>query len=357
MTVRLRPALSSLPGYVPGRSVPGALKLASNETPYPPLPSVVARITEAAGEVNRYPDTFSTALVRALATRYGVAEDRVAVGCGSVSLCQQLVLASASAGDEVLFGWRSFEAYPIVTVIGDATPVRVPLAGGDIHDLKAMAAAITDRTRMIFVCNPNNPTGTAVGLSDLTSFLDSVPRDVLVVLDEAYREFVSDPAVPDGTTLLDGRDNVIVLRTFSKAYGLAGLRIGYGIASDPALANAMRQTQVPFAVTGVAQAAALASLEPAAVAELQERVAVILSERGRVTAELRAGGYRVPESQANFVWLTEGPAEDGCIDTVAFAERCESAGVIVRAFAGDGVRVTVSSPEENDQLLAAALPR
>jgi histidinol-phosphate aminotransferase len=362
MTVRLRPALTSLPQYVPGRSVPGALKLASNETPYPPLPSVLARISEAAVAANRYPDSFAIELGDAIARRFAVQASQVVVGCGSVSLCQQLVLATAGAGDEVIYGWRSFEAYPIITLIGGAKGVRVPLEGGplpggEMYDLKSMAAAITDRTRLIFVCTPNNPTGTAIPGADLVAFLDDVPPEVLVVLDEAYREFVTDPATVDGTTLLDGRLNVIVLRTFSKAYGLAGLRVGYGIASDAAVSSALRQTQVPFAVTGIAQAAALASLEPEAERELQERVDTIIAERRRVTDELRTGGYRVPESQANFVWLGEGPGSHGGIVTDSFAARCESAGVIVRAFTGDGVRVTVSSPEENDRFLNAALPR
>jgi histidinol-phosphate aminotransferase len=353
MTVRLRPVLASLPAYVPGRSAPGAIKLASNENPYGPLPHVLDRILAAAGASNRYPDTNATELMYALADRYGVAPERVALGCGSVSLCQQLVLASAGTGDEVLFGWRSFEAYPIVTLIGGATPVQVPLAE-QTHDLAAMAEAITDRTRLIFVCNPNNPTGTAVPGDALTEFLDRVPPDLLVVLDEAYREFVTDHAVLDGLSLLDRHPNLIVLRTFSKAYGLAGLRVGYGIAADPAVITAVRQTQTPFAITGVAQAAALASLEEVAEKQLAERVDELVAERRRVLAELRALGYPVPDSQANFVWLPEGPAADGGVDALAFAAGCEQRGLLVRAFAGSGVRITVSTAAENDRLLQAA---
>jgi histidinol-phosphate aminotransferase len=353
MTVRLRPVLASLPAYVPGRSAPGAIKLASNENPYGPLPHVLDRILEAASGSNRYPDTNATELMYALAEKYGVAPERVALGCGSVSLCQQLVLASAGTGDEVLYGWRSFEAYPIVTLIGGATPVQVPLAE-QAHDLAAMAEAITDRTRLIFVCNPNNPTGTVVRGDALTEFLDRVPPDILVVLDEAYREFVTDDAVVDGLSLLDRYPNLIVLRTFSKAYGLAGLRVGYGIAADPAVITAVRQTQTPFAITGVAQAAALASLEELAEKQLAERVDEVVAERRRVLGELRALGYPVPESQANFVWLPEGPPADGGVDATAFAAGCEQRGLLVRAFAGSGVRITVSTAAENDRLLQAA---
>jgi histidinol-phosphate aminotransferase len=353
MTVRLRPVLASLPAYVPGRSAPGAIKLASNENPYGPLPHVLDRIAEAASLSNRYPDTNATELMYALAEKYGVPDDRVALGCGSVSLCQQLVLAAAGPGDEVLFAWRSFEAYPIVTLIGGATPVQVPLRE-QAHDLPALAEAITDRTRLIFVCNPNNPTGTVVPGAALTEFLDRVPSDVLVVLDEAYREFVTDESVADGFSLLDRYPNLIVLRTFSKAYGLAGLRVGYGIAADPAVITAVRQTQTPFAITSVAQAAALASLEEVAEKQLVERVAELVIERRRVLDELRALGYAVPESQANFVWLPEGSPADGAVDAVAFAAGCEQRGLLVRAFAGSGVRITVSTAAENDRLLDAA---
>jgi len=353
MTVRFRPVLDALPAYVPGRSSPGATKLASNENPYPPLPHVIERITEAAAGLNRYPDTNSTALTQALAEKYGVRPEQLALGCGSVSLCQQLVLATAGEGDEVLFAWRSFEAYPIVTLIGGATPVQVPLRE-QTHDLAAMAEAITERTRLIFVCNPNNPTGTAVAGAELVEFLDRVPRDVLVVLDEAYREFVTDESVVDGLTLLPRYQNLIVLRTFSKAYGLAGMRVGYGIAADPAVAMAARQTQTPFTVTSVAQVAALASLDELAEKQLAERVAELVGERRRLTDALRELGYAVPESQANFVWLADGDPAAGGIDAVTFAAGCEQRGLLVRAFAGSGVRITVSTTAENDALLAAA---
>jgi histidinol-phosphate aminotransferase len=339
--------LSTLPAYVPGRTVAGAIKLASNETPYPPLPHVLERIAAAAQNANRYPDSSASALGAALAAKYGVDPSRVAVGCGSVSLCTQLVQAVADADDEVMYAWRSFEAYPIITSVSGASSVQVPLRD-HVHDLDAMAERITGKTRLVFVCNPNNPTGTVVRRDELIAFLRRVPDDVVVALDEAYREYVRDEDVPDGVSLLDAHPNLIVLRTFSKAYGLAGLRVGYAIASDPALATALRQTQVPFAVTTVAQEAALASLEPPAEAQLQQRVAEVVSERDRVRDALLGFGYEVPPTQANFVWVPLGDA------TVEWAAGCEDRKVIVRAFAGHGARVTVSTPEENDRFLEAA---
>jgi histidinol-phosphate aminotransferase len=340
--------LAGLPAYVPGRTVPGAIKLASNETPYPPLPHVVDRIAAAAGDVNRYPDNGSAALTEAIAAKLGVAVEQVRVGCGSVSLCTQLVQAVADADDEVLYAWRSFEAYPIITAVSGASAIQVPLDAEHVHDLDAMAAGITGKTRLVFVCNPNNPTGTAVRRDALVRFLRAVSPDVVVALDEAYREFVTDPDVATGLSLLADFPNLVVLRTFSKAYGLAGLRVGYAVAADPNVAEALRQTQVPFAVTTVAQAAALASLEPQAEEQLLARVAEVVAERARVHAALLELGYPVPPSQANFVWLPLGDA------TLDWAAGCEQRGVIVRGFAGAGVRVTIGTRDENDRLLAAA---
>ncbi|MEP6598341.1 MAG: pyridoxal phosphate-dependent aminotransferase [Actinomycetota bacterium] len=347
MTVRLRSSLAALPAYVPGRTVPGAIKLASNETPYPVLPHVLSRLAEAAVNANRYPDASCALLTAALAEKYAVPTDRVSVGCGSVALCQQLVQIAAGSEDEVVYGWRAFEAYPIVTAVVGARGVPVPLRD-HVHDLTAMADSVTDRTRLIFLCNPNNPTGTAVRRGELAAFLQAVPADVVVALDEAYREFVTDPDVPDGLTFLDAHPNVIVLRTFSKAHGLAGLRVGYGIAGDPAITTALKQVQLPFAVSQVAQQAALASLEPEAEKQLLERVDVVVAERHRVAAELSDMGYGVPPTQANFVWLPLGEA------TTDWANACADRGLIVRPFAGDGARVTISTAEENDRFLDAA---
>ncbi|KWW97823.1 aminotransferase [Carbonactinospora thermoautotrophica] len=346
---RLRAVLDDIPAYVPGRAPAAregvrAYKLASNENPYPPLPSVLGVIEQAAQQINRYPDMFATGVAEAIAAKLGVPVEHVATGTGSVGVCQQIVQATAGEGDEVIYAWRSFEAYPIIVQIAGAASVRVPLRD-ETHDLEAMADAVTDRTRLIFVCNPNNPTGTVVRRAELERFLDRVPADVLVVLDEAYREFVRDPEVPDGLDLYRDRPNVCVLRTFSKAYGLAGLRVGYAVAHEP-VAVALRKTAVPFGVNAVAQAAAVASLD--AEDELLERVEALVKERERVRGALLEQGWPVPPTEANFVWLRLGE------DTAAFARACEEAGVTVRPFAGEGARVTVGEPEANDVFLRVA---
>jgi len=342
----VRSDLDEVPPYVPGRSAAGAIKLSSNEVPGAPLPSVLAAINVAAQAGNRYPDMSCVELTHALAQRLGVDEQDVVVGCGSVSLCTQVVQATCSDGDEVVFAWRSFEAYPILVRVVGAVPVQVPLTAQFGHDLEAMLAVITPRTRVVFLCSPNNPTGTVLRRSELIRFLDAVPAHVVVVLDEAYTEFVRDPEVPDGVGLATGRENLVVLRTFSKAYGLAGLRVGYGYAPTE-IAAAIRKVSVPFSVSALAQAAALASLE--AADELLQRCDEIALERVRVHKALLTGGFTVPESQANFVWLPLGD------DTTAFTEKCTAAGVLVRGFTGAGVRVTIGLPAENDAFLAVAL--
>ncbi|MEV7288211.1 histidinol-phosphate transaminase [Streptomyces sp. NPDC093252] len=346
---RLRAVLEGIPTYKPGKPAPSggpeAYKLSSNENPYPPLPGVLEQVSAAVSSFNRYPDLACTGLVNELSDRFGVPLTHLATGTGSVGVAQQLIQATAGPGDEVLYAWRSFEAYPIITQISGARSVQVPLTGGEVHDLDAMADAITERTRLIFVCNPNNPTGTVVRRPELERFLDRVPGDVLVVLDEAYREFIRDPEVPDGIELYRNRPNVCVLRTFSKAYGLAGLRVGFAVAHEP-VAAALRKTAVPFGVSQLAQEAAIASLR--AEDELLGRVGSLVCERTRVADGLRAQGWTVPETQANFVWLRLGER------TTAFAQACERAGVVVRPFAGEGVRVTIGETEGNDIFLRAA---
>ncbi|MEB3369527.1 histidinol-phosphate transaminase [Saccharopolyspora mangrovi] len=345
MSVRTRADLEQLPPYVAGRTVPGSIKLASNEVSEGPLPSAVAAINQAATEVHRYPDMGVSALTEALAAHYDVAPEQVAVGCGSVALCEQLVQATCTADDEVVFPWRSFEAYPIITQVVGARQVKVPLTGEHALDLEAMLAAITPATRLMFVCTPNNPTGTLVRKAELDAFLDRVPGDVLVVLDEAYFEFVDDPDAPDGVEITRVRDNVVSMRTFSKAYGLAGLRAGYAIGPVNVV-EALRKVTIPFSVNALAQTAAIASLQ--AQDELRRRCADVMSERARVHRELVAMGYEAPETQANFVWLPLGER------TSAFNEHCLENRVVVRAFAGDGARVTIGRPDENDVFLAAA---
>jgi histidinol-phosphate aminotransferase len=345
---RFRSVLDGFEAYRPGRTPVTqdgrSFKLSSNESPFGPLPSVVGVIAEAAGQVNRYPDNGSAALTEAIAARFGVPAGHVVVGCGSVGVTQQLLAAAAEPGTEVVYAWRSFEAYPLLVGLTGADSVQVPLADAT-HDLAAIAAAVTDRTRVIFICNPNNPTGTVVHGAELAEFLDRVPAHCLVVLDEAYHEYVRDPDVPDGISLYAGRPNVAVLRTFSKAYGLAGLRVGFLVGQAP-VAEAVRKTVLPFSVNAVAQAAAIASLQ--AESELLERVGAVVKERGRVRGELLAQGWDVPPSEANFVWLPLGA------DTAEFAAACERAGIAVRPFGAEGARISIGDHEANDALLAVA---
>ncbi|MFI0410483.1 histidinol-phosphate transaminase [Actinomadura sp. 3N508] len=347
-TPRFRSVLDRFVAYKPGKVVVSpegrSFKLSSNESPHGPLPSVVDAIGEAARNVNRYPDNNATALTEEIAKFCGVPADHVAVGCGSVGMTQMLLEAVAEPGAEVVYAWRSFEAYPLLVSLSGATAVQVPLRD-EAHDLTAMAAAITSRTRLIFLCNPNNPTGTIVRKAEIEAFLDRVPSDCLVVLDEAYREYVRDDGVPDGLTLYGDRPNLAILRTFSKAYGLAGLRIGFLVA-HPLVAGAIRKTFLPFSVNSVAQAAGIASL--AATDELLERVEGTVKERDRVRDALIADGWTVPQTEANFVWLRLGPR------TMEFSEACDAQGISVRPFAGEGARVSIGSPEENDAFLAVA---
>lgn len=346
LPVRLRPEIAALPAYRQGRQAGAdAFKLSSNENPFDPLPSVIAAMQSATG-VNRYPDASSPRLRARLAERFGVGDDEVHVAAGSVSILYQLTQATSGPGDEVLYSWRSFEAYPGLAAVAGATTVAVPNAPDGRHDLEAMARAVTDRTRVAIVCSPNNPTGPVVTQAEFDRFVEAVPRDLLVILDEAYAEFVTDPDAVDGRRVLSsGRENVVVLRTFSKAYGLAGLRIGYAVG-HPRILDAARSTGIPLSVTAAAEEAALASLD--AEEELRERVRVIADRRDRLAARLRETGWQVPQAQGNFVWL---PAGGRALDVaVAF----EEAGLIVRPFAGDGVRISVGEEESLDRVVEVA---
>lgn len=349
VTPRFRKALDTIPAYKPGkRPTPGAAasyKLSSNENPYPPLPGIIDRAMTAVATMNRYPDMGVAELHEALAKKYAVSTDEVASGAGSVAVFYHLLQASCEAGDEVVYAWRSFEAYPIAIGLTGATNVTVPLDADARHDLPAMVAAVTDATKAVVVCTPNNPTGPAVHRDELVDFLDAVPERVLVILDEAYREFVTDPLAADGLEVAAGRGNVVVLRTFSKAYGMAGLRVGFAIGPAE-IAAAIRKCSLPFGVSHVAQAAAVASLE--AEDELLARVAAVVHERGRVAAALAAQGWDVPDAQGNFVWLRLGD------DSADFADACDAAGIAVRPFPGDGVRVTIGEPEANDIFLTVS---
>lgn len=322
------------------------MKLASNETVFGPLPSVRAAIEQATDNVNRYPDNGCVQLKAALAKHLGPGFDpeNVAVAAGSVSLCQQLVQITASAGDEVIFGWRSFELYPPLVQVAGATAVKVALTD-HTFDLYAMLAAITEHTRLIFVCNPNNPTSTVVDPDALARFVEAVPPHIVIAIDEAYVEYIRDGMLPDSLGLVHARDNVVVLRTFSKAYGLAGLRVGYAVG-HPDLITALDQVFVPFSVTNVSQAAAIASLD--AADELLVRTDALVADRVRVSAALRDAGYTLPPSQANFVWLPLGHR------TRDFVTRAADAGIVVRQYGDDGARVSIGAPTENDALLAFA---
>jgi histidinol-phosphate aminotransferase len=352
-TPEVRPVIADIPAYVPGKP-PAArdgittYKLSSNENPYPPLPGVLEAAAAAAAVMNRYPDMACTALYKALSDRLGVPAEHLAAGTGSVAVLYHLLQAFCAAGDEVVYAWRSFEAYPIAVSVTGATSVQVPLAAGARHDLHAMAAAITERTKVVIVCSPNNPTGPAIGRQELEAFLDQVPTHVVVVVDEAYREFVragSDFDPVDAVDLYRDRPNVVAMRTFAKAYGLAGFRVGYIVAHE-AIASGVRACALPFGVSSVAQAAAIASLEREA--ELFVRVDALVAERGRVVGALRDQGWTIPDPQGNFVWLELGER------TAKFAAAAEAAGIMVRPFAGEGARVSIGEQAGNDIFLSVA---
>ncbi|PRY16973.1 histidinol-phosphate transaminase [Kineococcus rhizosphaerae] len=349
---RLRANMAKVPAYVAGKPAVAregleVFKVSSNENPYPPLPSVLTAISRAAASVNRYPDPAATAMLATTARRWGVGVENLAAATGSVRLLAQLSEITCAPGDEVVYAWRSFEAYPITAVISDAVAVEVPLTADARHDLPAMLAAITERTRLVVLCSPNNPTGPALRRGELDDFLARVPRDVVVVLDEAYREFVDDPEVPDGVEVFREHPNVVVLRTFSKAYGLAGLRVGVAVA-HPEVAGTLRKASTPFGVSSIAQAAVVASLQEAAEAELLERVAALVAERRTLVEGLREQGWEVPDAQGNFFWLPVGER------AVELADAFAAEGLVVRAFAGSGVRVTVAEPAANARLLDVA---
>lgn len=342
--VRLRDEIVALPAYRQGRQASAdAFKLSSNENPFPAHPAVMAAIADSSP--NRYPDATALAVRERLAERHGVDPDEVIVGAGSVSILLQLIQASCAPGDEAVYAWRSFEAYPLLTTIAGATAVPVPLTPDFRHDLAAMAAAISERTRIVLVCSPNNPTGTTVAADEFEAFMRVVPKNLLVVLDEAYAEFVRDRTAANGSELIGRYPNLVVLRTFSKAYGLAGLRAGYAVGHR-ALIDAARSTQIPLSVTEVAQRAMLAALdhEDELLAQVDELVVL----RDRVETALREQGWAIPPSEGNFVWLPTGDR------TTEVAERFEKAGIIGRAFPGDGIRISVAEHASVPTLLRVA---
>ena len=349
-TPRPRATVATIPAYVPGkppvaREGVQTYKLSSNENPYPPLPGVLEAVAAAASRMNRYPDMGCVDLYDALAARLRVAPEQLAAGTGSVAVLYHLLQAYCDPGDEVVYAWRSFEAYPIATAVAGAVAVQVPVTAAGRHDLDAMAAAVTDRTKVVLLCTPNNPTGPALGDREVREILDRVPGHVLVVVDEAYREFVRMDDPLDGLALVAERTNVVLMRTFAKAYGLAGLRVGY-LVGPAEVATAVRACALPFGVSSIAQTAAVASL--AAESELLQRVEALVAERARVTAALADQGWDLPEAQGNFVWFPLGAR------AVEFAAAAEAAGVMVRPFAGDGVRVSIGEAAANDVLIEVA---
>lgn len=358
-SIPVRPVFDTLPSYAAGKPpapVEGLTryKLSSNENPLGPVPAV-ARVLAEFDAVHRYPDPLSTALRAALAGQLGVDAEDIVTGAGSLGALNQILKTFAGVNadgvqDEVIYAWRSFEAYPILVGIMGARSVQVPNLPDGAHDLDAMAAAVTDRTRLILVCTPNNPTGPAVTESQIRSFLAKVPATVPVVIDEAYFEFCAASSIPEGEEPpLNGLDiyrdypNVIILRTFSKAQGLAGLRVGYSI-SHPQITRHLRVAATPFAVSALAERAAVASIEHQEA--VMARVSHIVAERERVTARLRELGYEFPSTYANFVWLPLGER------TGEFVDLMNRNALSVRAFGSEGVRVSIGEVEANDRFLS-----
>jgi len=344
-TPTIRATVEALPAYVAGRRAMSGLTepLASNESHFLPLPAVLSAIAGAAVRANRYPDMASATLRDRLASEFDLTAEEVAVGPGSVGVLAQLISALCDPDDEVIFAWRSFEAYPILCQIAGAKALKVPLTADERHDLKAMAKAIGARTKVVLVCAPNNPTGTSISTEELESFLTKVPSHVLVVLDEAYREYATDGG-PDSLALYRKHPNLCLLRTFSKAYGLAGLRVGYAIARAE-IAEGLRRTQIPFSVSAVAEAAAVAALDSAT--DVADRAAAVIAERERVIAAVRKLGWSVPDGAANFIWLRLDDER-----RQELVQAFDAAEILVRGYAGDGVRITIASREANDRVLA-----
>lgn len=319
-------------------------KLSSNENPYGPVPTAIAAMEAVLPRLNRYPDGAARALRGKLAAHLGVAERHVVVGNGSNELLRLIGEAVLRPSDEVVFAWPSFVVYPMVAQLMGATAVRVPLAEGEVHDLDAMAAAITERTKIVFLCNPNNPTGTIYRRAQFESFLASVPEHVLVVLDEAYFEYVTDAEYPDGLTYFDGTRGVVVLRTFSKIYSLAGARVGYGVMPEQ-LADAVNKVRDPFNVNTVAQVAAYYSLD--AGPEIARRRDENATQRIRLGEAFNRLGVRWVPSETNFVYVLTERAQE-------LFDELLTAGVIVRAFGNaPALRVGVGTPDDTDTTIAA----
>ena len=352
MIGRVRPALSALAGYRPGKAsgqveaehgIVDSIKLASNENPWPPIAPVADAIRAAVDGVNRYGDNTASDVCEAIGRWQGIPSENITVGCGSSGLLQQVFMTYVSPGDDVVFPWNSFEIYPVFCTLFDARAVKVPLKDY-AFDLDAVADAVTDKTSVVFLATPNNPTGTPITMGDVADFMTRIPDDVIVVIDEAYREF-NDPEMGDPVVDLQPKfPNVVVTRTFSKAFGLAGLRSGYCVAHPEVIAE-INKTRLPFSVNNLAQAGMLAAIEH--VDGAMEQVETLIAERSRCVESLRSAGIDVVESAANFVFVPTGDA------TMELATELEKRGVIARPFPEFGLRITVGTPEQNDRWLTA----
>ncbi|UXY31958.1 histidinol-phosphate transaminase [Streptomyces sp. HUAS TT20] len=324
--------------------IPVLHRLALNESPYPPLPSVREAMQRAVAQAHRYPQFHPEDLTEQIAAWCQVAPDRVAVGSGSVGVALQLLQAVVRHGDTMVYGWRTFDAYPMLATMAGAHPVAVPLSPDGHQDLDAMLTALDHRTRVVVLCNPHNPTGSLVTADALSAFLRQVPPHVTVLLDEAYVEFARHTALPGTTALLATHPNLLVLRTFSKAYGLAALRVGYGLGS-PDLVERIRGQQLPFGINAVATAAVEASLR--AESELRLRVDTVVAERERLRHELLGLGWRIHPSHGNSLWLAApDPIDEG-------AAALTEAGVQARHYPGEGLRLTIGNRNANDTVLTA----
>jgi histidinol-phosphate aminotransferase len=356
MTVTFAERLARMPGYkagVPTGQAPEAIasggiaQLASNESPFPPHPRVIEAIEAAAGAMHRYPDPDATLLRRRLAERFETDPSRIAVGNGSCEILLAAAEALCEPGAEILFAWPAFSMYPYLSALTGAREIRVPLAAGDVHDLDAMAAEVTAATQLLLVCNPNNPTGTHIPAAEVAAFCERIPPHVTVALDEAYVEFQTDDDPDASLDLLADFPNLIVLRTFSKCYGLAGLRVGYAIGSSTfrAAVDAVRQ---PFSVNALAQAAGAEAILHQD--DVLRRVETTVAERLRVEQALGGIGLETAATQANFSWVDLGDADEGEV-VAGLAER----EVAVRPgtpLDGPGhIRVTYGTPAENGRFL------
>jgi histidinol-phosphate aminotransferase len=357
MTVTFAEKLARMPGYqagVPTGQAPEAIasgniaQLASNESPFPPHPQVVEAIAAAAGAMHRYPDPDATLLRRRLAERFDADPSRIAVGNGSCEILLAAAEALCEPGDEILFAWPAFSMYPYLPALTGAREVRVPLTEEGVHNLDAMAAEVTAATQLLLVCNPNNPTGTHIPAAEIATFCERVPAHVTIALDEAYVEFQVDDDPDASLDLLADFPNLVVLRTFSKCYGLAGLRVGYAIgpATFRAAVDAVRQ---PFSVNALAQAAGAEAVLHQD--DVLRRVESTLAERLRVEQALHAQGLRTAETQANFSWIDLGAADEAAV-VAGLAER----EIAVRPGTPLGdpghIRVSYGTAAENDRFLS-----